>query len=132
MDWLVEVNDDFLYGPTTIGAIQEFLSNGEINPETIVINCREGSSAPIKDHPVFTNTPSKTIGIQPSPSSQAAAGADMSSAGNGGALSQSMQKHIRDLELQMLEKNRHIEMLETQYHELREKYVEATGSDPFK
>jgi hypothetical protein len=129
MDWLVEVNDDFLYGPTTIGAIQEFLSNGEINEDTLVINCREGATAPLKDYPVFTNTPHKSVGI-PHSARQTTSGPSVS--GDGGALSQSLQTRIRDLELQVLEKNRHIEMLESQYHDLREKYVDATGAEPYK
>src|SRR3712207_5576164 len=38
MDWIVEVTSERLYGPTTLGAIREFLQLGEITEETFVIN----------------------------------------------------------------------------------------------
>ena len=34
MDYLVEVSTDQYYGPTTLGAVREFLLIGEINAET--------------------------------------------------------------------------------------------------
>src|SRR4051794_18713255 len=37
MDWLVEVTSERYYGPTTLGAVQEFLRLGEIGQETYVI-----------------------------------------------------------------------------------------------
>lgn len=43
MDWLVEVTTERYYGPTTIGAIQEFLRLGEINEQTFVINSCNGT-----------------------------------------------------------------------------------------
>ncbi len=43
MDWLVEVTSEHYYGPTTLGAVQEFLRLGEIGEETFVINSCDGS-----------------------------------------------------------------------------------------
>ena len=37
MDWLVELTSEQLYGPTTLGAIQEFLNIGEISADTVVM-----------------------------------------------------------------------------------------------
>src|SRR5438874_12596037 len=51
MDYLIEVTPDQFYGPTTIGAVREFLQMGEINADTPVTNCRDGSNRPIKDIP---------------------------------------------------------------------------------
>lgn len=48
MDYLVEVTPDQYYGPTTIGAVREFLEMGEINPETAVTNCRDGTVALVR------------------------------------------------------------------------------------
>ena len=45
MDWLVEVTSERYYGPTTLGAVQEFLRLGEIGEETFVINSCDGSRA---------------------------------------------------------------------------------------
>ena len=51
MDYLVEVSPDQFYGPTTIGAVREFLVVGEIHGETPITNCRDGSTARVKEIP---------------------------------------------------------------------------------
>ena len=51
MDYLVEVSPDQYYGPTTFGAIREFLQIGEIHADTEVTNCRDGTKAPVKEIP---------------------------------------------------------------------------------
>ena len=51
MDYLVEVSPDQYYGPTTFGAIREFLQMGEIHADTEVTNCRDGTKAPVKEIP---------------------------------------------------------------------------------
>src|SRR5260370_2308073 len=38
MDWLVELTSEHYYGPTTVGAIQEFIRLGDINPDTFAIS----------------------------------------------------------------------------------------------
>ncbi len=43
MDWLVEVTSEHYYGPTTLGAIQEFIRLGEISAETFLINSCNGA-----------------------------------------------------------------------------------------
>jgi hypothetical protein len=42
MDWLVEVTSERYYGPTTLGAVHEFVRLGEISPDTFVINTCDG------------------------------------------------------------------------------------------
>ena len=49
MDWLIELTSEQLYGPTTLGAIQEFLNLSEINAETMLINARDGSATAVKE-----------------------------------------------------------------------------------
>lgn len=49
MDYLVEVTPDQFYGPTTIGAVREFLEAGEINENTAVTNCTDGSVVMVKE-----------------------------------------------------------------------------------
>jgi hypothetical protein len=51
MDYLVEVSPDQYYGPTTFGAIREFLQMGEINGETQITNCKDGSITALKNIP---------------------------------------------------------------------------------
>jgi hypothetical protein len=49
MDYLIEVGPDQFYGPTTIGAIQEFLEAGEITAESIITNCKDTTQLRVKD-----------------------------------------------------------------------------------
>src|SRR5438874_8145509 len=49
MDYLIEVSPDQHYGPTTLGSVREFLQMGEINGETIITNCKDGSEQAIKE-----------------------------------------------------------------------------------
>ena len=49
MDYLIEVSPDQYYGPTTLGAVREFLMIGEVSADTPVTNCRDGSVREIKD-----------------------------------------------------------------------------------
>jgi peptidoglycan hydrolase-like protein with peptidoglycan-binding domain len=51
MDYLVEVSPDQYYGPTTFGAIREFLQMGEINGDTHITNCKDGSITALRNIP---------------------------------------------------------------------------------
>lgn len=51
LDYLVEVSPDQYYGPTTLGAVREFLQMGEINSETQITNCKDGSITALKNIP---------------------------------------------------------------------------------
>ena len=51
MDYLVEVSTDQYYGPTTLGAVREFLIIGEINADTFLTNCTDGSQVRVGDFP---------------------------------------------------------------------------------
>ena len=56
MDWLVEVTSERYYGPTTLGAINEFVQLGEVTPENFVINTCDGSRRKIQEiTPYFPN-----------------------------------------------------------------------------
>lgn len=56
MDWLVEVPDNPLYGPTTAGALLEFIRMGEIAPSTHIVNCCTGESLTIAEAPFYETT----------------------------------------------------------------------------
>src|SRR3989442_14024974 len=53
MDWLVEVTSEHYYGPTTIGAIQEFIRLGDINADTFIINSGDGTRRQIGEMPAL-------------------------------------------------------------------------------
>src|SRR4029077_11495111 len=56
MDWLVEVTSEHYYGPTTVGAIQEFIRLGDINADTFVINSCDGTRRQIGEMPALFKT----------------------------------------------------------------------------
>ena len=57
MDFLLEVEPGLFYGPTTIGAIREFLTNGEISLENPLINCHTGEQKPLRAYPELFQAP---------------------------------------------------------------------------
>src|SRR5437764_12776039 len=57
MDWLVEVTSERYYGPTTLGAINEFVRLGEVTPENFVINTCDGSRRKIQEMTPFFPKP---------------------------------------------------------------------------
>lgn len=89
MDWLVSLDADHFYGPTTVGALIEFRENGEINGETIVIDCCSGQEMKLRDT-AFYKPP----------------GEDSSQAPSKGLLRLGLQKRVRELEVGLLEKRR--------------------------
>jgi hypothetical protein len=56
MDWLIEVPDNPLYGPTTSGALLEFLRMGEIEESTRIVNCCTGETLTVAEAPFFQTT----------------------------------------------------------------------------
>src|SRR6266705_4009810 len=61
MDWLVEVTSEHYYGPTTVGAIQEFIRLGDINADTFVINSCDGTRRQIGEMPALFKTTSTAL-----------------------------------------------------------------------
>jgi hypothetical protein len=118
MDWLVELTSEQLYGPTTLGAIQEFLNLGEINAETAILNARDGSSAYIRD------VDSLTI---PEEEPEAAEPVDQPVRTG---IRASLQQRIRELENTLLEERRAMELLDERYNKLEAKYVELVKQRP--
>lgn len=59
MDFLLEVEAGLFYGPTTIGAVREFLTNGEISLEALLTNCITGEQKPLREFPQIFQAPEK-------------------------------------------------------------------------
>src|SRR5947207_15527008 len=87
MDWLVEVTSEHYYGPTTVGAIQEFIRLGDINADTFVINACDGARRQIREMPALfkINTPRSTHD-------------EIATAPASAGISIRLQERIRDLE----------------------------------
>jgi len=93
MDYLVEVGDEQYYGPTTTGAIAEFLAAGEIFPETVVTNCTDGSEMRVRDL-----LPPALLKPVPAP--------DLAISLRPGGIRMNLQQRIRELETALLEERR--------------------------
>ncbi len=113
MDWLVEVTSERYYGPTTLGAIQEFIRLGEIDAETSLINACDGTRRKIQEMPALL----ESAASMPEPEEEAIAEAPTAS-----GMSINVQDRIRDLEQALLEERRALRDAEERYRELEQKY----------
>ena len=119
MDWLVEVTSERYYGPTTLGAVREFIRLGEINEQTFVINSRDGLRRQIKDIP----------GLLPTPNDRAeeASARDRTAADEAPpatTMAINLHDRIRDLEQSLAEDRRALRKCEERYLELEARYHE--------
>ncbi len=109
MDWLVELTSDRYYGPTTLGAVQEFLRLGEIGDETFVINSCDGSRRQIRELRERLPLGGELDGAD------AEAPATTTMAIN-------LRNRISDLEQSLFEERRALEDCEARYRELEARY----------
>ena len=109
MDYLVEVTPEQFYGPTTFGAVREFLTMGEINSETPITNCRDGSVALVREIPEL-QPPQEEDVVQPVRTS----------------IRFNLQQRIRELEEALMEERRGREMAEHMCEKLEAKLAEIT------
>lgn len=120
MDWLVELTSEHYYGPTTLGALQEFIRLGEIDGETLVINTRNGDHCKIQEMPQLWETGQADAGDA---QTEIQLGDPVGPAMVG--MSIRFQQQIRDLEQSLAEERRALMEAERRYAELKEKYEAA-------
>ena len=119
MDWLVEVTSEHYYGPTTLGAIQEFIRLGEISAETFVINSCNGARRQIQEMSALLKTARED--------GDAATSEDEPNLANEPAatgISIRLQERVRDLEQSLREERRALMEAEQRYQELERRYQE--------
>ena len=121
MDWLIEMPDNFLYGPTSVGTLQEFLATGEIDDHVTVINTLDGSKTRISELPFFKASPQRVRGAL---EINAATGNPQH---DGEA---ALRQRNAWLDKQVMELQRDILRLQEACASLRQQFVEATGRDP--
>lgn len=122
MDWLVEVTSEHYYGPTTVGAIQEFIRLGDINADAFVINSCDGTRRQIGEMPALFKTNATA-----SKASSGDAAVEPAAAG----ISIRLQERIRDLEQTLREERRALAEAEQRHEKLEEKYnALLQGSGP--
>ena len=124
MDWLVELTTEHYYGPTTLGALREFVRLGEIDSQTVIINACDGIRRQIREMPDLWET--------------ALAGGDENQfqiqlgdpLGPGVAkMSIRLQERIRDLEQTLQEERRALVESQQRYNELERKYQDLLPRD---
>jgi hypothetical protein len=119
MDWLVEVTSERYYGPTTLGAIQEFIRLGEIDGDTFVINACDGTRRQIQEMPVLLKTASQAT---PPPARETEPRISKEPMATG--ISIDLQDRIRDLEQALREERRALHEAEERYRDLERRYRE--------
>jgi hypothetical protein len=126
MDWLVELTSEHYYGPTTLGALQEFIRLGEIDGETLVINTRNGARCKIQEMPQLWETGQADVGAA---QTEIQLGDPVGPAVVG--MSIRLQEQIRDLEQTLEGERRALIEAERRYAELKQKYdavIERVGA----
>jgi hypothetical protein len=108
MDFLIEVSPDQFYGPTTLGAVREFLQAGEISSDTPVTNCRDGSIRLVKDIPELQPREDEEEAMQPVRTS----------------IRINLQQRVRDLEEALMEERRAREQAEHLVEKLEAKLAD--------
>ena len=125
MDWLIEMPDNYLYGPTNIGTIQEFLATGEIDENVRVINCVEGTESSLADMDFYKASPHRIRSADTSfvgtqwPESKNIEGGDVA-----------LKHRIALLEKTTMELQRSVDEWQHAYEGLRQQFIETTGREP--
>ncbi|MEI7864555.1 MAG: hypothetical protein WCI38_04215 [Chthoniobacterales bacterium] len=112
MDYLVQLGDESFYGPTTDGALQEFLRLGEIHADTVLINCCTGEEMLLRDSGLFQGLPPPAEDIAPREPGRR-------------TIRQNLQQRIRELELLLVEKRQKLEMAEARIRQLEHRLHDA-------
>ena len=115
MDYLIELTTEQLYGPTTIGAIQEFINLGEVHADTNIINAKDGS------HDLVHDIPSLSL-----PNQEPAQPVDSGGHPLRTGIRASLQQRIRELEHTLIEERRALDTLEERYEKLEAMYAELS------
>lgn len=110
MDYLVEVTPDQYYGPTTLGAVREFLEMGEINQETVVTNCRDGTVALVRQIAEIQPVKNKGVPAEPVRTS----------------IRFNLQQRVRELEEALMDERRAREAAEHLVEKLETKLAHVT------
>ena len=124
MDWLVELTSENYYGPTTLGALQEFVRLGEIDGHTFVINTCDGTRRQIRQMPdLWETAQSETNEDQFQIQLDDPVGPGVAK------ISIRLQERIRDLEQTLQEERRALAESEQRYAELERKYQDLLLRD---
>ncbi len=113
MDWIVKLDEGHYYGPTTVGALLQFLQNFEISEKTVVLDCCSGEEMPFGECAFF-----------PKEQKEVTTEDLMARAPSKGIIRLSLQKRIRELEVNLLEKRRQVDLAADTIHQLENRVRE--------
>lgn len=118
LDWIVELTTERYYGPTTLGAINEFLRLGEITDDNFVINACDGTRRPIREVAPLLEAES----IPADPASDALA-MPLAAGPAASGIAVGLQDRIQELEQALREERRALIEFEERYRDLELKYL---------
>ena len=125
MDWLIDMPDNTLYGPTSVSTIQEFLARGEIDENVNVINTLDRSSGRLAEQTFYSDSPHSIRGAKTTlrgpqwPQNAESTQQDVAT-----------QRRLVWLEKQVMELQHQLGMADLYQQSLRAQFREATGCDP--
>ena len=122
MDLLVQMPDNYLYGPTNVATIQEFLATGEVDENVSIINCLDNSESRLGDLGWFSASPHQSRSAS---TTFQGTGYDRTPATDDAA-----QRRIAALERQTMELQRAVDEWQQAYLRIQQQFVESVGRDP--
>jgi hypothetical protein len=123
MDWIVEVTSERYYGPTTLGAINEFIRLQEIHDETRVINACDGTWYHVRDLDLLLRAEQGGTESSAEEAIELAIAAGPTATG----MAIAVQDRIRELEQALREERRALAQSEERYRDLESRYLEIVG-----
>lgn len=124
MDWLIQMPDQYLYGPTNVATIQEFLASGQIDENVVIIDCTDAGESRLGDLPFFKASPHHVRSTHTT-----LVGAQWPDLDRGEAEAH-VQQRIRLLERQLMEAQHALDEAHRAHSILRQQFIEATGREP--
>lgn len=125
MDWLIEMPDKYLYGPTNVATIQEFLATGQVDGNVVLINCVDATESRISEQPFFGFSPQHTRS-----SETTHVGAKWPDQQKGNGTDAQLQQRVTLLEKQVVEYQHSLDEWERNFSSLRQQFIEVTGREP--
>ncbi|MEN3942818.1 hypothetical protein WJU23_16080 [Prosthecobacter sp. SYSU 5D2] len=125
MDWLIQMPDQYLYGPTNVATIQEFLATGQVDGSVVLINCVNGTESRLSELPFFGFSPQHTRTTE-----NTLVGAQWPDLQKSNSSDAHMQQRVTLLEKQIVEYQHAMDEWERSYNSLRQQFIETTGREP--
>ena len=125
MDWLIQMPDQYLYGPTNVATIQEFLATGQVDGNVVLINCVDATQSRLSEQAFFGFSPQHMRS-----SETTLVGAQWPDLQKGSISDAHVQQRITLLEKQIVEYQHTMDEWERRYSSLRQQFIETTGREP--